>query len=316
MSEALSIIAQIRQMQHRLPAEGADVQATRAFQEVLADARFVVLSRSALMTLAEDTSDYACAVPGHTPVWSPHLPFPVTCFVVSRPILVAGMEVLGLMLTEERMSLFAGRETGRAYEIEIVSVVEAGQLVDADMAVGARALMFTGLALGMACDHAASVLVKQTVSPAHYRKMQRGRPAPDAPIPRDYYRVDIRDRLWWQGATRQSIVAYGPTYTVAHRHDVRSHPRILVERRPVEELTAKRYRSLTKRGYVVWTGREDDPTDDDLEHMLFRRGVRRREGEYLAALLIRVKAHIRGDATRPYVPAAWRLHMTPSTIQE
>lgn len=136
--------------------------------------------------------------------------------------------------------------------------------------------------------------------------------APDAVVPKQFYPVDVSRSQTWVGDARE-VIATGPCWMPAYRHDVRGHLRLLVRTgagEPEDALVAK----LQGRGYTIAS---DDRGDlpDDLDQALRVRRRQRRPGTWVAVRGVRVRPHIRGPEDRPYVPAAWRVdlaHMLPT----
>lgn len=278
------------------------------------DARLVEVPRDALELIMEDAALYLEEVPGVTVPWHPQMPFPATFFSPSAPVFMRASDgeiaedisLGGFLLYDGGMQILVYRGA----RISLAEIVgnSRGISLSPEVVSNTHRLMLVALALCTMCDHASTTIVRTDLAGALRRKLLRdAKLPPHAPVPREYYRVTIEDCVRWQGAVRARICADGPCYRVGHRHDVRAHPRILVERGDLADLDAKRFRSLTKRGYTVWTGGPDDPVDDDLEHLVHKRDIRRVKDGFLAVKLVRVSSHVRGPADRPYIPASWRL---------
>lgn len=99
----------------------------------------------------------------------------------------------------------------------------------------------------------------------------------------------------------RQVVGAGFARSLSYRFDVRGHWRLLIKR-STETLYQKERFSLEARGYTVGTSfRELGP---DLAQALADRNVPDlRDGEWIAAKLVRVKEHKKGPEDAPYVPA-------------
>lgn len=301
------------------PTEGY-VTSDAQVRELIEGARLVAVEHRHAVEVINAVWEYVDEVPDLDPSWNPELPFPAT--YIAAPVNVAShgvartrLDLLGLLVADDVLFAHTTMRNGDQALVELVALgVPRYKESPADKSAIVTFMLFAN-ALCHATMLAGTTVVR--VPGAVRRKLERTRrEAPHAPIPRDYYTVRIEERLRWEGIARDFLVEQGPCYRVGYRHDVRAHPRLLVERGDLVELDAKRFKTLAKRGYTVWTGREDDPVDDALDELLRKRGVRRAPSGYLAARRVQVASHIRGPADRPYVPAAWRLRTAAPNIVE
>lgn len=117
------------------------------------------------------------------------------------------------------------------------------------------------------------------------------------PLPRPYYVVHVADAV--QQVRQQAALLPPPSVAYSHRWDVRGHDCVRVARGklPVDPETSVR---LRKRGYVMY---DVQPIADAHREILDKRGIRRGPDEWLAVLVYRRDAYVKGPASAPYVPA-------------
>jgi hypothetical protein len=132
-----------------------------------------------------------------------------------------------------------------------------------------------------------------------FAKMKRkGYPTP---VPKPFYSITLKDaRITPREAAEQTLRKRG---TLAYRHDVRSHERVLVRRGTLPQKEATK-RQLGDRGYKIYT---HGAVPSGMLDRLARRALQPpRMGEWIALKITHVAAHVRGPKDAPYVPATRR----------
>lgn len=135
------------------------------------------------------------------------------------------------------------------------------------------------------------------------RRLEFGKEAPAAPVPKRFHEVVVKGGVRWVNARRKAIVACGPAWRLTHRIDVRGHWWVRVRRghgAPPPELVER-----LDPNYL-WCSDDSPALDEETQTLLDKRLVRPRySGEWMAVLKVWVDDHQRGPADGNYVPSAW-----------
>ncbi len=117
------------------------------------------------------------------------------------------------------------------------------------------------------------------------------------PIPMPYYKVTLQDSYAEEAVRRFPHV--GRSISYSHRWDVRGHDcvRVAKGKLPLSPEIAVR---LKKRGYAIY---DIQPIATDHYDILQKRGIRRDPDEWIAVLVYRRDAYVKGPEGAPYVPA-------------
>lgn len=220
---------------------------------------------------------------------------------VTRPV---RMSVLGYLVSEDLCVLEFLRiesETGENYLTGFSAWADPG-----GWAVPNTGLPWTiNILIDFINSHQSLVLEKHGFeSQRRWKKSQKALNI-KRPIPPPYYTVHIRDQVieeklaGLRGARKH-------TFSFSHRHDVRAHEAVRIDRGllPISDKLRKRFSSnSSRRLYVTEHLRADDA------ERLAKRGIPpKRADEWMAILVSEVKAHIRPlDPKLPYIPAIRKL---------
>ena len=270
-----------------------------------ASARLFVVSQAKLLAVSRTVAEYIASVTVPAmPDGLPSLPFPQVALVMDRSLsLGTGQGMLHGYHLDAKNSVVHAVATHPNGEHVLLPVYQDGTW--RGPAQAGEVGMMLHVVFDM-IDRGAVVQNRQRVPDRLRRQLEvrRDRTAPGAPVPRDFYPIDVRARSRWVGETRRSLVRIGRAWTVKHRHDVRGHLRVLTvvgKREP----TAKRRRDLERRGYTL-ASPAIGPLPDDLAQLTQGRTRMPAEG-WIAIKAVRVRPHVRGSSALPYVPAAWRV---------
>jgi hypothetical protein len=123
-----------------------------------------------------------------------------------------------------------------------------------------------------------------------------------------YYVVPMRSKIFIE-KTRSSFSRVTARAQMGHRFDVRGHERVRIMRGTLP-LSVKKEKKLLKRGYRLYTNR-DQIKRDDFARMLNRKVPLLRTGDWVAVLVSWVDAYIKGPDDAPYVPAVRQAEKLP-----
>lgn len=280
----------------------------------LSEHRLVQFSSNDLARLLDGIT----ALPESVPLdYDPQLPFPRTWFGVDKPHFVDDLKgqageriaLVALVCDGRDLVLLTRTHEGKHH---VGRLFAAGRLARGAAAPATRAWGLLVHALCAAADRAYGLVVHTALDGARRRKVAARVRAPVGVVPRDYHVVEIRDSTRWVGDAKRGIESVGRAWSLGHRHDVRAHWRVLVQRGPRDDMALRG--RLAKRGYAisVYDGDLDDHTDE----LVRARGIRLRHGEFLAVLKIRVQPHTRGPVEAPLVPSCWRLRVREAALEE
>ena len=249
------------------------------------------------------------------PDWPPPLPFP-TVWLSSKSMPEMRIEVeegaailLGFLLDEHNVTGII-QNPDQTLRLAFIRS-RLGWQRNAEDGRDAVAFGYALYAVMHCIDRRVIATVRTRTSKHERRRAKRlqaepGLDIPDLPMPRDYHRVKVRDGLRFISEAKRAIVSAGPSWALAHRHDVRAPWRLLV-RRGLYPLETPHRRHLEQLGY--WVGGTDDEMPDDLEDLCRQRAITRRAGWWMAVRKVRVSAHTRGPADRPHVPSEWTIDL-------
>lgn len=142
---------------------------------------------------------------------------------------------------------------------------------------------------------------RRKISKDHKRSLPRKKGRSILPA---YYVIDVMPKSLKRSISRatRNVVKLG--HKLSYRHDRDAHERVLVRRGELP-LSVEEERTLTLRGYTLYT--EGQPNTNDQDRLVRRRLPLRQHGEWLALKTSWVRSTVVGDESLPYKPAVRRL---------
>jgi len=171
---------------------------------------------------------------------------------------------------------------------------------------------------GIIQDHRTVVLESSPMGMGYRRRFKAaGKRFKWKLTPRPYYRLQMKQRLEWEGVRKQ--LGWSKRVEYSHRWDVGAHERVRIRRGPLPldtktEKWLRKPRPVSGKCYRIY--KDGRPLSDEDRHRLHMRGMAsfNPEEEWMAILVSSVGEYIKGPADAPYIPA--KRVLDPQVVQD